>query len=388
MPRSTRAPGRDRRLRQRLFDAGNTMCPICLTEFSRADALAGTEVTLEHAPPRSLGGAVVCLTCKACNSNASLVDHHAFLSKKARDEWAAGHGAPIEIDLFGYKRVYRYMPRVPHAPYPARKHLVRAGSIELGPLPTDRLDPNKGVSFKIRQRDDYEFVSMVKSAYLMVFSLMGANGYRFAQNVGLKPVRDQIMNPGKKILKGGFVGALRLGSAELRKVDRAVVFLCRASKPPFWIVPLWNDRAIILPCGGTEPIDELVMSGGEVDLPTNSLAGWVCRRFNGSSSIAGTLSGGSDVADGSLAGSVGGPFPTSQGGWLFVAVFHQMDEFVALPLCPEDEWPPSGGIHAVEMLGEQDVRGMNLDEAKLARINVGAWGRDLVIGANSTEDDS
>ena len=86
------------------------------------------------------------------------------------------------------------------------------------------------------------------------------------------------------------------------------------------------------------------------------------QRHNGSSSIAGTVSDGSDVADASLAGSVGGPFPTSQGGWLFVTVFHQMDEFVALPLCFEDEWPPSGGIHAVEMLGAQDVRGMNLDE--------------------------
>ena len=45
---------------------------------------------------------------------------------------------------------------------------------------------------------------MVKSAYLMVFSLMGANGYKFAENIGLQPVREQIMHPKKKILQDGF----------------------------------------------------------------------------------------------------------------------------------------------------------------------------------------
>ena len=318
-------------MRQRLFDAGNTMCPICLSEFSKSDVVAGTEVTLEHAPPKSLGGTAICLTCKRCNHKSSVVDHHAFLSKKARDEWSAGQGAPIVVDLFGHKKSHRFIPRDSNAPYPARKHLMRNGSIELGPLPPkERLDANKGISFRIPQRDDYEFVSMIKSAYLMVFSLMGANGYRFAQNVGLRPVRELIMNPGEKILKGGFVGEMGFDSEEYRKVGRPIVFLCRATKPPFWIVPLWNDKAVLLSCGAAEPIDKLIMNTSELSLPTSSLAGWVSRRFNGSSSLGGTVGDGPDDPDGSLAGTVGGPFPTSQGGWLFVTVFHQMNEFVAL----------------------------------------------------------
>ena len=69
------------------------------------------EVTLEHAPPRSLGGAPVCLTCKSCNNKASLIDHHAFLGRKARAEWSAGHGAPIVVDLFGYKKSFRFVPQ-------------------------------------------------------------------------------------------------------------------------------------------------------------------------------------------------------------------------------------------------------------------------------------
>ena len=112
MPKKKRTPGRDRRLRQRLFAAGNTMCPICLRAFSRADVVAGTEVALEHAPPKSLGGSVTCLTCERCNNEVSLVDHHAYLSKKARDEWSAGKGAPIVVDLFGHKKTYRFIPQV------------------------------------------------------------------------------------------------------------------------------------------------------------------------------------------------------------------------------------------------------------------------------------
>lgn len=388
MSKRTRTPGRDRRLRQRLFAAGNTMCPICLSEFTRADVVAGTEVTLEHAPPKSLGGSVICLTCERCNNKASLIDQHAFLSKKARDEWSAGQGAPIVVDFFGHKKTHRYIPRDPQAPYPARKHLMRNGTIELGSLPSkDRLDANKGFSFRIPQRDDYEFASMVKSAYLMVFSLMGANGYRFAKNIGFTPVREQIMNPDEKILKGGFVTECKLELGELSKLGMSVVFLCYRSKPPFWIVPLWNDRAVILSCGGAKPIDELVMKGTESSIPMSSLAGWVSKRFDGSASIAVNLRGGSDIPDGSLAGTVGGPFPTSQGGWLYVSVFHQKQEFVALPLCPEDDWPPGQDVHVVDMLSEQQAVGKNLDLGKMARAKKGSWGGDLVVTARPPIDD-
>ena len=374
MAKRTRTSGRDRRLRERLFAAGNTMCPICLSEFTRADVLAGTEVTLEHAPPKSLRGSAICLTCKRCNSKSSVIDQHALMSKKARDQWAAGQGAPITVDLFGHKKTHRYIPKDPEAPYPARKHLMRNGTIELGPLPgKDRLDADKGISFRIPQRDDYEFVSMVKSAYLMVFSLMGTNGYRWAKNIGLAPVREQIMNPDRKILKGRFVADIQLERQELSKLGMSVVFLC-PSKPPFWIVPLWNDRAVILSCGAAEPIDELVIKGTEFSVPMSSLAGWVSGRFDGSASIAADLRCGPDILDGSLAGTIDGPFATSRGGWLYVWVFHQRQESVALPLCPEDGLPSGGGFHVVGMLSKQQAVGKNLDLAKMARVKRGSWG--------------
>ena len=386
MSGSSHRPGRDRRLRQRLFDAGNNRCPICLSKFERLDVVAGTEVTLEHAPPKSLGGVPICLTCKSCNNKASLIDHHAHLSAKARNEWAEGQGAPIVVDLFGHKRSYRFIPRDSNAPFPARKHLFRNGTIQLGSLPPkEHLDANKGMSFRIPQRDDYEFVSMIKSAYLMVFSLMGANGYKFAENIGLQPVREQIMNPEKKILKGGFVGTMRLDSEDYRKLDRPIVFLCRTENDPFWIVPMWNDRAVLLSSGGTEPIDELVFNPKEADIPMGSLVGWVSRRFNGSSAIGGTVDTRSNDSHGPLGGTVGGPFPTSMGAWLFVMVFHQMNNFVALPFGPENGLPASDAINVVDMLSEQEAVGRNLDKRQLATTNFGSWARDLSVARRSMD---
>ena len=380
MSRTTHGPGRDRRLRKRLFDAGNNKCPICLSEFGRLDVVAGTDVTLEHAPPKALGGVPICLTCKSCNNNASLVDQHAYLSAKARNEWEEGQGAPIVVDLFGHKRSYRFIPDDSRAPFPAQKHLFRSGTIRISSLPSkDQLDANKGISFRIPQRDDFEFVSMLKSAYLMVFSLMGANGYRFAENIGLQPVREQIMNPQKKILKDGFAGTMRLDSDDIRKLDRPVVFMCRTGKLPFWIVPMWDDRIVVLPCGGTEPIDKLIMNPKEASIPVGSLIGWVSRRFNGSSAIGGTVGDEPNFSHDSLAGSIGGPFPTSKGGWLYVMVFHQSNEFVALPLRPDGAHSASDGISVVDMLSEQEAIGRNVDKTQWATTNLGSWAKDLSV---------
>ena len=380
MARTSHGRGRERRLRQRLFNAGNTRCPLCLSDFDRSDVLAGTNVTLEHAPPKSLGGTAICLTCKTCNNNGSVIDQHAYQSAKARHEWAEGKGAPIVVDLFGHKRTRRFIPDDPSAPFPARKHLFRNGTIELGPLPSKhRLDASKGMSFRIPQRDDYEFVSMVKSAYLMVFSLMGENGYKFAENIGLQPVREQIMNPGSKILKDGFIGTMRLESDEFQKLGRPVVFLCRTENIPFWIVPMWDSKAVFLTSGAEEPIDKLTINAPEGNIPLGCLVGWVSRRFNSSSSIAGTVGEEADKSRGSLAGTIGGPFPTDKKGWHYIMVFHPMRSFVALPYCAEDAIPGSEGINVVDMLSKEEADGRNLDKVQLTSTNLGTWSRELTV---------
>ena len=158
-----------------------------------------------------------------------------------------------------------------------------------------------------------------------------------------------------------------------------VVFMCRTESLPFWIVPMWDDKAVFLPCGGTEPIDTLVMNPKEADIPFGSLLGWVSRRFNSCSTIGGTVGEETNDSHDSLAGTVSGPFPTSKGGWLFVMVFHQMKDYVALPFCPEDGRPASDAINVVDMLSEQEAVGRHLDKTQLATTKFGASAREFLI---------
>ena len=369
-------PGRKLRLRRRLFNAGNTKCPICLSEFTSSDVVAG-KATLEHAPPESLKGSAICLTCSQCNNKASLIDQHATLAKRAIDEWLLGQGTRVEIDFLGFKTSSRYIPSDSNAPLPTQVSHLRKGSIQLGALPSkEHLDINKGIHFRIPRSIHYESISMIKSAYLMVFSLMGEGGYKFAESVALKPVREQILNPEKRILKGGFV--VKGTMPGTTKTKKQMVFLCHAARPPLWIIPMWDGKVVLLPCGGPEPIDEFVASEDEIKIENNQLAGWTTCRFDESVRITGSVSEKSGIADGTLVGTPG-PVPTDKGEWEWIVVDHHMRQYVALPFRPADENARSDSLYVVEMLGEHTVKGRGLDKSVLARLNLGEWSKDLTI---------
>ena len=368
--------GRGRRLRRRLFNAGNTKCPICLSEFTSSDVVAG-KATLEHAPPKSLKGSAICLTCSQCNNKASRIDQHAILAKRAVDEWLSGQGTRVEIDFLGFKISSRYISSDSNAPLPTRVSDLRKGSIQLGALPSkEHLDINKGIHFRIPRSAHYESISMIKSAYLMVFSLMREGGYKFAESVALEPVREQILNPEKRILKGNFV--VKGTIPETTKTKKQMVFLCHAARPPFWMIPMWNGKMVLLPCGGPEPIDELVASEDEIKIENNQLTGWTTCRFDESVRITGSVSEESGIEDGTLVGATGF-VPTDKGEWEWIVVYHHMGQYVALPFRPTDENPRSDSLYVVEMLNEHTVKGRGLDKSALTRLNLGEWSKDMTI---------
>ena len=380
-----RQTGRKRRLRQRLFDSGNTRCPICLSEFTSSDVAAG-KMTLEHAPPEALKGSAICLTCSQCNNRASRIDNHALLAKKAREEWSSGQGARVEIDFFGNKKSSRYISSDPNAPLPTRVSHLRKGSIQLGALPSkEHLDINKGIRFRIPRSTHYESISMIKSAYLMVVSLMGVGGYKFAKSVALKPVREQIMNPEKRILTNFCVEGTM---PETDKARKQMIFLCHAACPPFWIIPMWDGKLVLLPCGGPEPIDKFVVPEGEMRIENNQLAGWTTCRFDESARIIGSVSEESGIADGTLVGKPTDVVPTDKGEWEWMVVDHYMGQFVALPFRPADENHHSDSVNAVEMLGDHAVKGRGLDNSVLTRLNLGEWSKDMTISSKAENPSS
>ena len=82
------------------------VCPICRRWFASIE-----EVTFEHAPPRSVGGREVALTCRECNSDAGHgIDAELHKVQNLRD-WQRGRlgkplrarftfgGVPLNVDV-------------------------------------------------------------------------------------------------------------------------------------------------------------------------------------------------------------------------------------------------------------------------------------------------
>ena len=367
-----RRTGRDRRLRLRLYRAGNTKCPICLSQFTQSDVATG-RATLEHAPPRALGGSAICLTCSECNNRASRIDQHAILADRARDAWESGRGARVEIDFFGVKTSSRYIPKNRNDPLPTRVDQLRGGSLNLSGLSnSQQLDVDRGVRFRMPRRSHFESVTMIRSAYLMVFSLMGPSGYNYCESNALRPVREQIMNPEKQVLTSMFVAEGTIG--ESTEAQPWLVFLCHVARPPIWIVPMWDGKSVLLPCGGPEPIDRIDAVGSTLNIRNDQLTGWTTCRFDESAQIPASVNPEAGITDGTLVGTTGA-IPTSRGDWAWMVVDHNKEQCVALPCRPADQMPSKDALNVVVMHGRHAVEGRGLQKADLTRVGLPDWKR-------------
>ena len=185
--------GRDRRLRLRLFELGNNRCPICLTDFTEADVREGETVEIEHVPAKSLnaGGFAMCLTCAGCNNRASKMEKAVAETtrEEAQGEWKARvdiPGMPPQTARASFGGRVIMFPTNAKAHYEAMPEVLRQGkSFRMQwqvPTPRGARAP------------------WLKAAYLSVFSLLGEQGYGYAQGEAIEQVRRQIMEPGEPVI--------------------------------------------------------------------------------------------------------------------------------------------------------------------------------------------
>lgn len=175
-----RKTGRSRRLK--IHGRGNTACPLCFTPFTRTEASSGRTVTLEHVPPKALGGRVLCLTCKSCNVGAGReVDQLAARNVRTR--------FPVTVDILGKKDSFMLSPQG-KALTPPFKGFTKDDF--------DRLDRAGGRFTMSIQVSDPRLVavSSIKSAYLALFSLFGSPGaYDYVGGRALEDVRRLLLDP-------------------------------------------------------------------------------------------------------------------------------------------------------------------------------------------------
>lgn len=209
-------------------------CPICTMLFTE-ESLDDGSLTLDHAPPRSVGGRVVALTCKDCNSTAGYtVEREVRRLEDVKDFARAKVERPLHVRF-----------QVPGAEKPVNVKVQGAGGYFFGGLPKNnhpRVHRQWAESFEKAARegtwDGFQFqitlpgvdmrkarIGYLRSAYLIAFAALG---YRFALSPSLDAVRKQLLDVDSKLLEK-FYWTLRNPKAEGRHLvimEKPVVSLC------------------------------------------------------------------------------------------------------------------------------------------------------------------
>ncbi|MGV3518539.1 hypothetical protein [Luteitalea sp.] len=175
------------------------LCPICLRAGSE-EALARELITVEHVPPKNIGGRPMLLTCKDCNSSAGhLFDCHL---RGEADLWGFAAGDVQDLPV----RLTTASGRVN-----AKLHAAGNGYVinlsGKGFSDTDRTgvradldaatvgDAWKQFGFNIRFRPyntRRAATAWLRTAYLAAFAKLG---YRYVLRPELDAVRRKLLNP-------------------------------------------------------------------------------------------------------------------------------------------------------------------------------------------------
>lgn len=173
------------------------VCPLCLDGLTAGELETG-ELTVEHVPPRQLGGHELVLTCKKCNNRAGgKFDGPAHVEERLR-RFASGQGGRPETVTFavdGFKARGEM-----HAPmlFLAVPEINSPGTLDRLEQHMRELSAKGSTDFRIevtpqaRYSPDHARVSWVRTGYLAAFALFG---WRYILQPALQPIRDQLMDP-------------------------------------------------------------------------------------------------------------------------------------------------------------------------------------------------
>ena len=309
----SRTGPQERRLR--FFKRGNTHCPICLTPFTEPDVWGGEVVTLEHAPQKSVGGKPACLTCKECNTGVSAgVDRAVADYYRAYDEG----GYPVTVVESG-------MPRTIPGKYVVLKDEDDGGLhmtiSEPGTPRAARRAQGKSVLERVRWTEPTDHavrLGLLKSAYLMVFSLLGEAGYLYAQGEAASSIREQLLSPEEELIR-----PLVSFDNDLDHLPRHAVLLL--TEHQCWLVKIDTSFAI-LPSGGS--IDRYRRLAEALDAPRLTLVStvrWPAPKFGRDSPIYGKKSDALKTTQ-----LFGASFPNP--GQDYVIVYDDSDTAAMLPV--------------------------------------------------------
>jgi hypothetical protein len=84
------------------------LCPLCVGKFLGSEHLKGGDLTIEHAPPASLGGKAAVLTCRNCNNrHGHSIDHHLVGYIKGLDALSGGGENFVDVTVTSEGRQFK-----------------------------------------------------------------------------------------------------------------------------------------------------------------------------------------------------------------------------------------------------------------------------------------
>ena len=188
------------------------ICPICLQTFTNKDI---DILSMEDAPPESLGGKKICITCKNCNNKCGHnIDNYLFnhINSYERSQMLPDTSGKIALLAHGQEI------------FGSIKNKINGRATIRVPMTNKGNNPIKAQNFvnshrymdtiQIRnvypEQDSFKAkVAMLKTAYIILFSKYG---YAFLLNKSYDIIRSQIQNPNKKIIDNIWV---KIGASPL-----------------------------------------------------------------------------------------------------------------------------------------------------------------------------
>lgn len=183
------------------------ICPICKEQFPEAalDQICANPLTLEDAPPKSLGGTASVLTCRRCNNSCGLhIDHHLSSRMQEMDNHAFLPGVEFDAKFLLNGKKVQGTIRVDDARNMTVIHENKTNN------PADLSEfiggAKKGVKLNIEFLDTKANplklqLALLKSGFLMTFAKYG---YSFILSEPYDRIREQLLQPGKEIYPNDF----------------------------------------------------------------------------------------------------------------------------------------------------------------------------------------
>jgi hypothetical protein len=184
------------------------ICPICLKTFDISDY---DNITIEHVPPKKLGGRPLLLTCKDCNNVCgSNLDVHLINcirnSYSLRNFTSKTHKATLHVDDMSIN-AYATLKNDSELHFcidEKKNNPHTISSIKEG-LETNNTFDRISASISIsEQKSDSgrAAIAILKSAYLLAFYHLG---YKYILHSNLDLIRKQILLPEEDIFNGKYI---------------------------------------------------------------------------------------------------------------------------------------------------------------------------------------